>query len=296
MRNKGKKCHFILILFLILVHSHINLTSSPSVLRGGLVYQEKLTQGPVYVNVESIMLFRKADPSILVKLAQMSRSLGNLYQKIFWDVPNKMMLFDKQQQQPKPSRSEVPESSYVHPYNLLFSPFQYQLLDAPQVCKEMGGRCPEIRDKNSLEAIRFAAISKGIKKISDGITYDAANNIFLFVSDGINIRYNSPFLSLEYGGYYKGAAYKAVNWEDKYAVQQYVAKYPIIYNHPDKEFVIRLGNNTDKGYREHIICEVPKLPPWYENQKQKHLVATSHQPHMQMWQTRLASINQHCHQ
>jgi hypothetical protein len=261
MTNEGKKRHLILILFLILVHSHINLTSSPSVLRGGLVFQEKLTQGPVYVNVESITLFRKADPSILVKSAQMSRSLGNLYQKICRDVANKVTLFDKQQHQPKPSRSEVPENSYVHPYDLLFSPFQYQLLDAPQVCKEMGGRRPEIRDKNSLEAIRFAAISKGIKKISAGVSYDAANNIFRFVSDDVNVRYNSPFPSLEYGGYYEGAAYKAVNWEDEYAVQQYAAKYPIIYNHPDKEFVIRLGDNADKNYREHIMCEVPKLPP-----------------------------------
>ena len=74
-------------------------------------------------------------------------------------------------------------------------------MDAPQVCKEMGGRRPEIRDKNSKDAIRFATIKKGITKISAGIQYDAANNIFRFISDEVNVRQHSPFQFLEYGGY-----------------------------------------------------------------------------------------------
>ncbi len=91
-------------------------------------------------------------------------------------------------------------------------------MDAPQVCKELGGQRPEIRDKNSMEAIQFAAISKGIEKISNGIAYDSASNIYRFISDNVNVRYKSPFKLLEYGGYYNQAAYQAPNWEDKYSV------------------------------------------------------------------------------
>jgi hypothetical protein len=46
--------------------------------------------------------------------------------------------------------------------------------------------------------------------------------------------------------------------ENEYAVQSYADKYPIIYNHPEKEFVIRLGDANDKGYKDYIMCEVPK--------------------------------------
>jgi hypothetical protein len=41
-------------------------------------------------------------------------------------------------------------------------------------------------------------------------------------------------------------------------VRSYADKYPIIYNHPEKEFVIRLGYANDKGYKDYIMCEVPK--------------------------------------
>jgi len=41
-------------------------------------------------------------------------------------------------------------------------------------------------------------------------------------------------------------------------VQSYAVKYPIIYNHPGKEFVIRLGDANNKGYKDYMMCEVPK--------------------------------------
>jgi hypothetical protein len=117
---------------------------------------------------------------------------------------------------------------------------------------------PVLVDKQSMEAIRFAAITKGVAKISAGIHYDSNINVFRYISDDVNARYQSPFPFLEYGGYYIGQAYRASNWEDEYAVQSYADKYPIIYNHPEKEFVIRLGDANDKGYKDYIMCKVPK--------------------------------------
>ena len=48
----------------------------------------------------------------------------------------------------------------------MHTPFQHAITDAPAMCKEMGGRLPEARDKKSAEAIRFYAIKHGIKKIA----------------------------------------------------------------------------------------------------------------------------------
>jgi len=85
MLNEGNHNRTLLLLFLILVYCQTSLTKSPSMLRGGLVYQEKITQGPVYVNVESITLFRLTYPSILVESMQTLRSIANLYQKVCCD-------------------------------------------------------------------------------------------------------------------------------------------------------------------------------------------------------------------
>jgi len=117
----------------------------------------------------------------------------------------------------------------------------------------MGGRRPEIRDKNSMEAIHFAAISKGVKKILAGIVYESANNIFRFASDDVNVRYKSPFKFLEYGGFYEQGTYQAPNWEDEYSVSQFASKYPIIYNQLSKEFTIWLGDTYDKGFQDYIM-------------------------------------------
>ena len=65
MSSEGKKRLLLILISLLFVHSYTTFASSPSKLRGGLVYQEKTTQGPVYVNIETVTLFRKADPSIL---------------------------------------------------------------------------------------------------------------------------------------------------------------------------------------------------------------------------------------
>jgi len=141
----------------------------------------------------------------------------NTYHNFCWKVANRVTIFDTPSQQRKPSRAETDEPKYVHLFDIHFSPFKYPILDAPQVCKEIGGRQPEICDKQSMEAIRFAAITKGVKKISAGINYDSNNNVFRYISDDVNARYQSLFLFLEYGGYYIGQAYRASNWEDKYA-------------------------------------------------------------------------------
>ena len=206
MSTEGKESVLKLLLILGLLIFPQAVSISPSTLRGGLVYQEKTTQGPVYVNVETITLIRKADTTDLLNSARTSRSMINTYQNFCRKVANRVTIFDTPR---KPTRAEVAEPPYVHPFEIHFSPFKYPILDAPQVCKEMGGRRPEIRDKQSMEAIRFAAITKGVVKISAGIQYDSNNNVFRYISDDVNARYQSPFSFLEYGGYYTGQAYRA---------------------------------------------------------------------------------------
>jgi hypothetical protein len=108
---------------------------------------EKTTQGLVYINTKTITLIWKANTTDLLNSTRTLRSMINTYQNFCQKVDDMVTLFDKPtQQKNKPSRSEVEEPQYHHPFDIYFLPFKYQILDAPQVCKEMEGRQPEIRD------------------------------------------------------------------------------------------------------------------------------------------------------
>jgi hypothetical protein len=139
MSTEGKESVLKLLIILGLLIFPQAVSISPSTLRGGLVYQEKTTQGPVYVNVEMVTLIWKADTTDLLNSARTSQSMINTYQNFCGKVANRVTIFDTPSQQRKPSRSKVDEPKYVHPFDIHFSPFKYPILDAPQVCKEMGG-------------------------------------------------------------------------------------------------------------------------------------------------------------
>jgi len=120
-----------------------------------------------------------------------SRSIANLSQKVCCDVDNKVTFFDQTKCSAKKKNLELHNNQ--HPFELVFSAFQYRILDASQVCKEMGAEDLKFETKTFMEAILFAAISRGIRKILAEINYDLANNVFRFVSDDVNVRYGLLF-------------------------------------------------------------------------------------------------------
>jgi hypothetical protein len=104
MSTEGKESVLKLLLILGLLTFPQSVSISPSTLRGGLVYQEKTTQGPVYVNVETVTLIRKADTTDLLNSARTSRSMINTYQNFCRKVANRVTMFDTPR---KPTRAEV---------------------------------------------------------------------------------------------------------------------------------------------------------------------------------------------
>jgi hypothetical protein len=118
----------------------------------------------------------------------------------------------------------------------------------------MGGRLPEIRDKESYLLIRSRAIKEGIEKILAGVYYDAPTKRFRFISDGADARPNSPFTTFTYGGDYHDVRHEA-QWEDDKWLTGMAAKYAIIYNWPQQQFDIRLASQGELGTKVLIMCE-----------------------------------------
>ena len=255
MSNEGKAGLILILIF----NCCINLVlSDTSDLRGGIIFQEDNTQGSIFTNLDHLKLIRKADPTILLKSTEMTRAYVNLHQTMCRLIDNRITPFDRTE---KAKTEEKQKTNDSYNFDIVFSPFKHQLINAPEVCLEMGGRLPEIRDKASQEAIRFAAIKAGVKKIAAGIKYDPVNNLHRFISDQRDIRTHAPWEGIEYGGEYVDAQHMARGWNDDHFIKKFAPKYPMLYNHPELKFVLRLGDAGDRGYKTNIMCELPKAPP-----------------------------------
>ena len=78
--NSGKKIFriFTLSFFLISLQNLI-ASQSPSVLKGGLVYSEESSLGPIYLNRDHVNFIRTIDTSALQKSAQAIKDFTTLY-------------------------------------------------------------------------------------------------------------------------------------------------------------------------------------------------------------------------
>jgi len=105
--------------FLSLILSDIitNLVASqsPSVLKGGLVYSEEYSLGPINLNQDHVNFIRTIDTSALQKSAQAIKDLTTLYYTFCCKVGNQITPFDK----PIPS---LQDNEPTKTEELVFSP------------------------------------------------------------------------------------------------------------------------------------------------------------------------------
>jgi len=240
---------FYIIPFLLMPPTIVSVTfTRPSVLRGGIVYSEEARQGPVYLNQDYMSFVRVADTKILETSAQTTKDFTTLYHIFCQNIAEQIGIFERQQS-PKDQVNSADSE-----WETVFSPFKHHVNEAPAVCKSMGARLPEIRNKESYDRIRSDAIKQGVNKIAAGVYYDAPHKHFRFLSDDTNARTNSPFPHMTYGGDWKGRGIEA-NWESDSWLSGMAASYAVIYNNPRETFSIRLADSDDIWYWDTILCE-----------------------------------------
>jgi len=234
--------------FLMLPFIVVSVTfPSPSVLRGGMVYSEEASRGPVYLNQDFMTFVRTVDPDILQNSSQLTKDFTTLYHNYCQNIADQMSAFHRQQKQ-----TDI--NSVNTEWESVFSPFKHHVSEAPAVCKSMNARLPEIRDKESYDRIRTDAIRQGVHKIAAGVFYDTPHKHFRYYSDQTNARTNSPFKHMTYGGTWKGRGIEA-DWDSDYYISQMASSYAVIYNNPMGDFNIRLADVDDIWYWDTIMCE-----------------------------------------
>ena len=243
------KPQFHIFLFFIVLSSSYTSNLSPSVLRGGLVYSEESSLGPVYLNRDYVSFIRAVDTSILEQAAQTTRDFTTLYHTLCRSINNYVTPFDVT---PKKKPGKEPDE-------IVFSPVKYLIKEGKQVCKNMGARLPEIRDDPSVNKIRFAAIEKNITKFPAGVYFDSHTKTFRYESDHTPANYqhgNSPFRKIHYGGAWTDSNY-AGDWEHDSAIVNQGSEWFILYNTPKNDFTIRQADINDANFKDYIMCMKP---------------------------------------
>jgi hypothetical protein len=104
-------------------------------------------------------------------------------------VANRVNLFEKPTQQKKePSRSELEESQNHQPRPSSTRSWTHLK------CVRRWEADDQKSVKQSIKAIQFASISKGVKEISATINYNSNNKVFRYISDDANAHYQSPIV------------------------------------------------------------------------------------------------------
>ena len=88
MSNEGKVLKFIVLNCLL-----ISVGTSPSILSGGVIFQEEASQGSTQINQDTLQLTRKADASILPRATATVRAFVSLYSTLCRDVKRKITPF-----------------------------------------------------------------------------------------------------------------------------------------------------------------------------------------------------------
>ncbi len=125
------------------------------------------------IKESGLNFIRTIDTSALQNSAQAIKDFTTLYHTFCSKVGNHITPFDKQI--PSLQDDEQPKTE-----ELVFSPVKYFLKEGLQVCRSMGARLPEIRNRDSYNEIRFTAIKKAIKKFRAGVYYDTGTTTFRY--------------------------------------------------------------------------------------------------------------------
>ena len=248
------------ILLFILIYPNLLLycdsVLSPSVLKGGLVYSEESSLGPVYLNRDHVNFIRTIDTSALQQSAQAIRDYTTLYHTFCRQIGKHSTPFDKELSIDTTTKPPTNKT-----FDIVFSPVKYQMKEGQQVCRNMGARLPEIRDRETYNDIRFAAMKKRVTKIRAGVYYDTSTLAYRYYSDDKPANEKdgkSVFPFISYGGEWEGGKYLAA-WEDDPTLKRsdMAPKHFLIYNEPHDSFAIRLSDSADKRHLDYIMCEKP---------------------------------------
>ena len=239
-----------LMFILILALSSANVHSEKVHFKGNLLFKET---GTNYLNQEYMIFSRLLDTNDLRLFTQTYQDSSNTYASFCDSIKR---LFYKINPQQAPPTNIIDKNFTIIP-----STTQHTVAEAAAVCRGMGARLPEIRNRAEDRDLLEAVERYKVKTVLAGIKFDHRTSRFQYESDFTDVSSNTVYQQPYYGGTYTGEYYKADSWSDRYLIDN-AKDYYLTYIRANDGMAFRLSDRNTMDERNIILCQkpIPEMP------------------------------------
>ena len=250
-------------LFLPLILIHLvssSSSSSPSSLRGGLVYSEEFEQGPIYTNPQTYTVLRTVDTSLMHNLITFTSGFASMYEgQCSKTAENHAKLAKEVKQQQAAIDTFKPERTY---FVCLWNTPLFKAEHICKICDNHQGLLPEIRTAADREEIRKMAIEHNITMVPAGVKFDSPTRRFRYVSDLKDFNELNPFPYMEYGGSHGMNTWHRGQNHNDYTIRTMASDFIVIYSNPVSNFIVRIASHDElEKFPQRTICQFPITTP-----------------------------------
>ena len=242
-----------------------NIQSSPTTLRGGLLYTEASPNQAIFINQNMLPITRQIDSTALASGIELQKDLDKLYanhcDRVALSLEGKAHPFELSGNSEYPTQEmNVTLHFEKRPHMTYFSPPSIvTLAEAAHICTTYNGTLPEIRTEQQKEQLRILANREKISNIYSGIIYDQETRTFRYKSDMKSINDVPLGNKITYGGDYNTWDYQGDYCNDP-TLHSMAGKFPIVYNDPKQTFRLKMATNDMLWSYSKIICQTITYP------------------------------------
>jgi hypothetical protein len=233
--------------FLFLFSSFGQGASDTVKLKGGMIYKH---EGTAQINQDILQYKRYMDTNALFSVAQKLSDVTKLY-NTYCDMVSQQQIATTKDPVPVDTSGDITFNGISRQY--VSTTLKYPILDSLAVCTRLQAREVEIRNLDTLNAVRTYASEHNITRIKAGTKYIRQNGRFEFITDHYPVTHAKDiFPQVQYGGSYDTD--NMAMWDDPF-FRKLAPDYSLIYRDPISNFLIRLATKEEMNTLDFIMCE-----------------------------------------
>ena len=218
--------------------------------KGNLLFKEN---GANYLNQEHMIFSRLLDTNDLKLFTQTYQDSSNTYASFCDSIKRLFLKINPQKQKGKIITNKN--------FTIIKSTTEHTIAEAAAVCRSMGARLPEIRNREEDRDLLEAVERYKVKTVMSGVKYDHRTNRFNYDSDSVDVPSNTIYNAPYYGGTYTNAWHKAVSWSDRYLIEAARDHY-LTYVKAENGMAFRMSDSDTMLEKNFILCQkpIPDIP------------------------------------
>ena len=232
--------------FFFLLTFGINTLAQKVHFKGNLLFKET---GANYLNQEHMMFTRLLDTSDLTIFTQTYLETANTYKSFCDSIAT---LFYKI----NPDQTPPPTINLERNFTIISSTSTHTIAEAAAVCRSMGARLPEVRNRADDRDLLEAVERNNVRTVLAGAKFDIKSGKFLYESDLVDVASNTVYNAPYYGGSYTRKYHRASHWSDHYLIKD-ASNFYLTYVKANDGLAFRLSDKDTVHESNIILCQKP---------------------------------------